>query len=114
MCASQARIPFPFCQNTPITPTNKALNLHAKREFTPFVKSKRYQNKITQYQKTDEKKAAQNPQQRKGGYGTMKLSRYEQETIVNYNAGEQTATLYIRDKAVMRKLDALVADYPDT
>ena len=43
----------------------------------------------------------------------MKLSRYEQETIVNYNAGEQTATLYTRDKAVMRKLDTLVADYPD-
>ena len=44
----------------------------------------------------------------------MKLSRYEQETIVNYNAGEQTAALYTRDKAVMRKLDALVADFPDT
>lgn len=44
----------------------------------------------------------------------MKLSRYEQETIVNYNAGEQTATLYTRDKAVMRKLDTLVANFPDT
>jgi hypothetical protein len=44
----------------------------------------------------------------------MKLSRYEQETIVNYNAGEQTATIYTRDKAVMRKLDTLVADFPDT
>ena len=44
----------------------------------------------------------------------MKLSRYEQETIVNYNAGEQTATLYTRDKVVMRKLDTLVADFPDT
>lgn len=44
----------------------------------------------------------------------MKLSRYEQETIVNYNAGEQTATLYTRDKAAMRKLDMLVADFPDT
>lgn len=43
----------------------------------------------------------------------MKLSRYEQETIVNYNAGEQTATLYTRDKAVMRKLDTLIADFPD-
>ena len=42
----------------------------------------------------------------------MKLSRYEQETIVNYNAGEKTATLYTRDKAVMRKLDTLVADFP--
>ena len=44
----------------------------------------------------------------------MKLSRYEQESILNYNAGEQTATLYTRDKTVMRKLDTLVADYPDT
>ncbi len=44
----------------------------------------------------------------------MKLSRYEQGSILNYNAGEQTATLYTRDKAVMRKLDTLVADYPNT
>ena len=43
----------------------------------------------------------------------MKLSRYEQETVVNYNAGEQTATVYTRDKAVMRKLDTLVAEFPD-
>lgn len=40
----------------------------------------------------------------------MKLSRYEQETIVSYNAGEQTATIYTRDKAVMRKLDTLVSE----
>ncbi len=44
----------------------------------------------------------------------MKLTRYEQETILNYNVGEQTVTLYTRDKAVMRKLDTLVADFPDT
>lgn len=44
----------------------------------------------------------------------MKLTRYEQETIVNYNAGEQTATVCTRDKAVMRKLDTLVAGFPDT
>ncbi len=43
----------------------------------------------------------------------MKLSRYKQETIVNYNTGEQTATLYTKDKTVMRKLDTLVADFPD-
>ena len=43
----------------------------------------------------------------------MKLSRYEQESILNYNAGEQTATLYTRDKAVMRKLGTLVASFPD-
>ena len=44
----------------------------------------------------------------------MKLSRYEQETIVNFNAEQQTATLYTWDKAVMRKLDTLVADFPET
>ena len=44
----------------------------------------------------------------------MKLTRYEQETIINFNAGEQTATLYTRDPAVMRKVDALVIEYPDT
>ncbi len=44
----------------------------------------------------------------------MKLLRYEQESILNYNAGEQTTTLYARDKTVMRKLDTLVADFPDT
>ena len=41
------------------------------------------------------------------------LSRYEQETIVNYNAGEPMATVYTRDKAVMHRLDALVNAYPD-
>ena len=44
----------------------------------------------------------------------MKLSRYEQESILNYNAGEKTAILYTRDKAVMWKLDTLVSDFPDT
>ncbi len=41
------------------------------------------------------------------------LTKYEMETIVNYNAGEQTATIYTRDKTVMRKLNKLVADYPE-
>ena len=44
----------------------------------------------------------------------MYLSREEQETIVNYNAGEPTSTVYTRDKAVMRRLDALKDAYPDT
>lgn len=44
----------------------------------------------------------------------MYLSRLEQETILNYSAGEQTATIYTRDKAVMRRLDALKDAYPDT
>ena len=41
------------------------------------------------------------------------LSKYEQETVINFNAGEQTATVYTRDKAVMRKLDALVIGFPE-
>ncbi|MCI6766294.1 MAG: hypothetical protein MR596_00580 [Lachnospiraceae bacterium] len=42
-----------------------------------------------------------------------KLTRYEQETIINFNAGEKNATVYTRDRAVMRQLDALVIGYPD-
>jgi hypothetical protein len=41
------------------------------------------------------------------------LSRYEQETIVNYNNGEKFATLYTADPVVMRRLDKLVEEYPD-
>ena len=41
------------------------------------------------------------------------LSKYEQETVINFNAGEQNATVYTRDKTVMRKLDALVTDFPE-
>ena len=43
----------------------------------------------------------------------MKITRYEQETIINFNAAEQTATLYTRDSAVMRKIDALVIEFPE-
>lgn len=43
----------------------------------------------------------------------MKLSRYEQETIINFNAGEEMATVYTRDPAVIRKLDALVIEFPE-
>ena len=42
------------------------------------------------------------------------LTKYEMETVVNYNAGEQTATVYTRDKSVMRRLDQLVENYPDS
>lgn len=44
----------------------------------------------------------------------MKLTRYEQETIINFNAGDQTATLYTRDPTIMRKIDALVIECPDS
>lgn len=42
-----------------------------------------------------------------------KLSRYEQETIINFNAGEEMITVYTRDPAVMRRLDALVIEFPE-
>ena len=43
----------------------------------------------------------------------MNLSKYEQETVINFNAGEPEAVVYTRDKAVMRKLDALVIEFPE-
>lgn len=42
-----------------------------------------------------------------------KLTRWEMETTINFNADEKTAVLYTRDKAVMRKLDRLAAECPD-
>ena len=41
------------------------------------------------------------------------LTKYEQETITLSNAGEQVASVYTADKAVMRKLDKLVAEFPE-
>jgi hypothetical protein len=43
----------------------------------------------------------------------MKLSRYEQETVINFNADEQTATLYTRDSVIIRRIDALVSEFPE-
>lgn len=43
----------------------------------------------------------------------MKLARYEQETIISFNAGERNASLYTRDRGVMKKMDELVSKYPD-
>ena len=42
------------------------------------------------------------------------LSRYEMETVINFNAEEKTATVYTRDKSILRKIDALCARFPDT
>ena len=41
-----------------------------------------------------------------------KLGKYEQETIINFNAGESDAVVCTRDKAVIRKLDSLVNEFP--
>jgi len=43
----------------------------------------------------------------------MNFSREEQETIILFNAAEPDASVYTRDKAVMRKIDTLVTEYPD-
>lgn len=45
--------------------------------------------------------------------GLTKLTRYEMETTVNFNADDQTAVLYTRDRVVMRRLDRLVKEFPD-
>jgi len=41
------------------------------------------------------------------------LSRYEQETVINYNNGEKTAEIYSADPVVLRKLQKLSDKYPD-
>ena len=42
-----------------------------------------------------------------------KLSKYEQETIINFNVAESDAVVFTRDKSVIRKLDALVNEFPE-
>ena len=42
-----------------------------------------------------------------------RLTKIEQETVINFNAGEEEAVVYTRDKTVIRKIDALVAEFPD-
>lgn len=41
------------------------------------------------------------------------LSRFEMETVINFNAEEKNATVYTRDKSILRKIDALCARFPD-
>ena len=43
----------------------------------------------------------------------MKLSREEQETIINFDAAGRMATVYTRDRAVMRQFDSLVNEFPE-
>lgn len=42
----------------------------------------------------------------------MKLSRYEQETIILYNQAEQTASVYTHDPKLLKKLARLMKEYP--
>ena len=44
---------------------------------------------------------------------SMKLSQYEQETIINFNAESRLALVYTRDKAVMDVFDTLVNVDPE-
>lgn len=41
------------------------------------------------------------------------LSRYEQESIINFNAGDDTAELYTADPVWIRKLDKLLEANPE-
>nr|DAK96106.1 MAG TPA: Guanine nucleotide exchange factor synembryn [Caudoviricetes sp.] len=43
---------------------------------------------------------------------TMNITRLEQETIVNFNAAEDTASVYTADPVYMRKLDKLCEREP--
>lgn len=42
----------------------------------------------------------------------MKLTHYEQETIINYNEAESTASVYTHNRPLRRKLEKLAADRP--
>ena len=43
----------------------------------------------------------------------MKLSLYEQETIILYNQAEATAEVYTHDPKLLEKLRRLAEKYPD-
>jgi len=43
----------------------------------------------------------------------MKLSRYEQEVVINLNADEEEATVYTANPVWMRKMDKLHKEFPD-
>ena len=43
----------------------------------------------------------------------MKLTRYEKETIINFNEAEATANIYTHNGALIRKLDALADQRPE-
>ena len=43
----------------------------------------------------------------------MNLTRYEQEVVINFNADGDTVTVYSSNPAWIRKMDALVREFPD-
>lgn len=42
----------------------------------------------------------------------MNLSLYEQETIINFNEADSTASVYTHNRALIRKLDKLAQERP--
>lgn len=44
----------------------------------------------------------------------MTLSKFEQETIITFNAEEKTAEIYTADPVQIRRLDSLCTEFPDT
>lgn len=43
----------------------------------------------------------------------MNLTKYEQETIINYNNEEKTDSVFTYDKSLIRKLDKRLAEASD-
>lgn len=43
----------------------------------------------------------------------MKLTKAEQETVINFDNGSQTASIYTASPQMMRKLDTMAAAYPE-
>ena len=43
----------------------------------------------------------------------MGLIKQEQETVINFDNGSQTASIYTASPQMMRRLDALAAAYPE-
>ena len=43
----------------------------------------------------------------------MRLTKAEQETVINFDNSTQTASIYTASPQIMRKLDALAAAYPE-
>lgn len=43
----------------------------------------------------------------------MKLSRYEQEVVINLNADEDEATVYTANPVWLRKMDKLNKEFPE-
>ena len=41
------------------------------------------------------------------------LTKYEQETIINYNNEEKTASIFTYDKSLIRKIDKRLAEYTE-